>query len=41
MKEANEKIAEDDDREYYRQEIGEEPDTGKFKLKYIEMRTIE
>lgn len=28
LKEANEKVAEDDDKEYYRQEVGEEPDTG-------------
>lgn len=28
IKEANEKVAEDDDREYYRQEVGEEPDAG-------------
>lgn len=26
--EANEKMAEDDDKEYYRLEVGEEPDAG-------------
>lgn len=26
--EANEEMAEDDDKEYYRQEVGEEPDAG-------------
>lgn len=28
IKEANENIVEDDDKEYYRQEVGEEPDAG-------------
>lgn len=32
IKEANEQIVEDDDKEYYRQEIGEEPDAGNIKL---------
>lgn len=33
IKEANEHIVEDDDKEYYRQEVGEEPDAGNIKLK--------
>lgn len=32
IKEANENIVEDDDKEYYRQEVGEEPDAGKISL---------
>lgn len=31
--EANEEMADDDDKEYYRQEVGEEPDAGNIRHK--------